>query len=410
MKITHVETITTPDYPNMLWLHLRTDAGPIGLGEAYFGPAAVEGYLHETAAPYLLGQDPLAIERHHYQLGRRLQSRLTHRGMGAETRGLAAVDIALWDLLGQRIGQPLFACLGGPVRDRIRLYNTCAGSGYFVRRSARAGVDLRSTWGMDDQPAGFEDLRMWQDEDRAGDLARELLTMGITAMKIWPFDQFVEATLGQHITPAQIEQGLRPFRQIREAVGTRMEIAVELHALWSLPAAICIAQALEEVQPLWFEDPIRNDTIEAVAEFARSTRVPTTASETLASRWAFRELLARGAAGIVMFDPGWVGGISEAVKVAHLAEAYQRPFAPHDCNGPVVFAVGAHLCQALPNALIMEGVRAFYLGWYRDVVTDLPAIDQGTIAAPSGPGLGLRLREEFLAGPAVRVRTSALPS
>jgi L-alanine-DL-glutamate epimerase-like enolase superfamily enzyme len=407
MKILRVETITTADYPNMLWLHLHTDDGLVGLGEAYYGPAAVEGYLHETAAPYLLGQDPGPIERHHFMLGRRLQSRLTHRAMGAETRGLAAVDMALWDLFGQRVGRPLYACLGGPVRDRIRLYNTCAGGGYFLRRTAQPGADLRVTWGIDDQPVGYDDLRRWQDLDQAGDLAQELLADGITAMKIWPFDQFVEATLGQHITPAQIEQGLRPFRQIRAAVGMQMEIAVELHALWNLPAAIRIAQALEAIQPMWFEDPIRNDNLEAVAEFARATRVPVTASETLASRWAFRELLAAGAAGIVMFDPGWVGGISEAVKIAHLAEAYHRPFAPHDCNGPVVFAVGAHLCQALPNALIMEGVRAFYLGWYRDVVTDLPTIAHGTIAAPDGPGLGLRLRPEFLAGPSVRVRSSA---
>jgi galactonate dehydratase len=226
-------------------------------------------------------------------------------------------------------------------------------------------------------------------------------------MKIWPFDQFADETGGQHITPEQIERGLEPFRQIREAVGMRIEIAVELHSRWNLQSAVRIAEALEEVRPMWYEDPIRMDNADALAEFAAKTRVPTTASETLTSRFAFRELLEKKAVGIVMLDPGWVGGISEARRIAALAEAYHRPVAPHDCTGPVVYTVGTHLCLATPNAMIQEGVRAYYHGWYEDVLTELPDIKRGHVAAPPGPGLGTRLRPEFLERPDVAVRASA---
>src|SRR5262249_15024737 len=125
--------------------------------------------------------------------------------------------------------------------------------------------------------------------------------------------------------------------------------------------------------------------------------VPTTASETLAHRSAFRQMLAADAIAIVMFDTGWVGGISEGHAIAKLAETYHRPFAPHDCTGPVTYTAGTHLCMALPNAMIQEGVRAYYGqgGWYHDVVDTLPDARDGTVAAPSGAGLGIRLQDGF---------------
>lgn len=403
VKITRVETLITPTYPNLLWLQLHTDTGLIGLGETFFGPEAVSAYIHESAAHYLIGQDPRAIEKH----WRTLSAGMTHRAMGAEARGLSAIDIALWDLFGQSVDLPIYRCLGGPVRDRIRIYNTCAGVGYNIYKSSTPGSAYRSSWGIGDHQGQFEDLIAWQDEGRAGELAQSLLGMGITAMKIWPFDQFADATDGQHITPEQIEQGLLPFRQIREAVGMKMEIAVELHSRWNLQSAIRIAEALEEIKPLWYEDPIRMDNIDALAEYASRTRVPVTASETLTTRYAFRELLERKAVGIAMLDPGWVGGISEARRIAALAETYHRPFAPHDCTGPIVYTAGTHLCLAVPNAMIQEGVRAYYYGWYRDVVTVLPTVEQGMVAAPAGPGLGTRLQPDFASRPNVTVRVTS---
>ena len=180
----------------------------------------------------------------------RSRPRMTHRAMGAEARGLSAVDIALWDLFGQSVGLPIYACLGGPVRDRIRIYNTCAGYGYSVCK--------RPAWpAAPSRPAGAwarrrGRTRTWSSgRTRTGPASwrASCCDDGITAMKIWPFDQFADETGGQHITRAQIEQGLKPFRQIREAVGMQMEIAVELHSRWNLHGRARIAEALEEIAP-----------------------------------------------------------------------------------------------------------------------------------------------------------------
>src|SRR5438876_5006716 len=230
MRINRVETLQTPTYPNLLWLQLHTDDGLIGLGETFSGTDAAAGFIHQIAAPYLLGKDPREIARHVYALGQGM----AFRAMGAEARGLSAIDVALWDLFGQSVNLPIYRCLGGPVRDSIRLYNTCAGYGYNIYKAHRPGGSFAESWGIGEHEGPYEDLLKWQERGQAAQLARELLEMGITAMKIWPFDQFADATNRQHITPQEIEQGVKPFRELRDAAGRRMEIDVELHSRWNL--------------------------------------------------------------------------------------------------------------------------------------------------------------------------------
>jgi len=205
-----------------------------------------------------------------------------------------------------------------------------------------------------------------------------------------------------------MEQAVKPFREIRDAVGMQMEIAVELHSRWNLPCAIRIAEALEEIKPLWYEDPIQMDNPEALAQFARSTRVPTTASETMTNRAAFRQMLDTGAIGIVMLDTGWVGGISEGHAIGKMAETYHRPFAPHDCTGPITFIRRKPTCASrCRNAMIQEGVRAYYKGgWYENVVTVLPAMANGFRVCTRRPRPRTRLQPEFLARPDVVSRTT----
>jgi L-alanine-DL-glutamate epimerase-like enolase superfamily enzyme len=210
-------------------------------------------------------------------------------------------------------------------------------------------------------------------------------------MKIWPFDPYAEASGGNSISNADLDKALEPFRKIRDAVGLDMEIMVEFHSLWNLPTALKIARALEDFQPCWFEDPIKADNIDALATFTASVETPTVVSETLATRWSFREVMERDAARIIMLDLSWVGGISEAKKIASMAEAYQLPVAPHDCTGPVVLVASSHLSMNATNALIQETVRAFYSGWYTELVTDLPQIEAGYLTPPQGPGLGTKL-------------------
>jgi len=382
MKITRLETLRLGEFPNLVWVRVHTDQGLAGLGETSYAAQSVEAYLHEYVAPRVLGRDPLEIEA----LGRGLTGYLGFRGAGVETRAASAFDLALWDLYGKVCNQPLYQLLGGASRERVRTYNTCAGYRYI----RAAGGQSTKNWGLDGSAQGpYEDLDAFL--HRADELAHSLLEQGITGMKIWPFDPHAETSDGQYISGPDLQKALEPFRKIRAAVGNRMDIMVEFHSLWRLPAAQRIAQALTEFDTFWHEDPIRMDSLALLKQYAPYSKAPICASETLAGRWSFKDLLETGVAGIVMFDLAWCGGISEARRIAALADAWQLPVAPHDCTGPLVYAASVHFSIWAPNALIQESVRAFYTGWYNELVTHVPQPVQGYFGKPPGPGIGAEL-------------------
>jgi L-alanine-DL-glutamate epimerase-like enolase superfamily enzyme len=390
MKIAAFETIRLGEFPNLLWVRIHTDEGLIGLGETFFGPRAAEAHIHETVAPLLLGREALQMDRH----ARTLQTQyLGFSGSGAEMRAASAVDIALWDLFGQATGQPLYQCLGGLSHDRVRIYNTCAGYRY-IRAE---GGQKTGNWGLEPASASgpYEDLDAFL--NRADELAQSLLAQGITAMKIWPFDFAAEASEGRSIANADLKQALIPFRKIRDAVGDQMDIMAELHSLWTPPAAERVLNALAEFDPFWVEDPIKMINADLLAGLRARTRVPICASETVATRRAFREFLQADAVDVVMLDLSWCGGLGEAKKIATLAEAWGRPVAPHDCTGPVVLTASVHLSLNCPNTLIQETVRAFTSGWYQEVLTDLPDIRDGFVYPTPKPGLGTAFQAERLA-------------
>ncbi len=405
MKITQLETIRLGEFPNIIWVRLHTDEGLIGLGETFMGAQAVEAYLHEWAAQRLLGCDPLAIEARN----RDLTGYLGWRGSGVETRGNSAVDIALWDLFGKAANMPLHTALGGRSRDAIRIYNTCAGYQY-IRSAAN---QTTANWGLgkgSNGPAGsagpYEDLQGFL--HHADDLAQSLLSEGITAMKIWPFDPAAEASHGQYISNADLDAALEPFRKIRSAVGERMDIMVEFHSLWRLPMAQKIARALKPFNTFWHEDAIRMDSLDLLKQYAKDCEALVCASETLSYKWGFKDYLETGVAGVVMLDLSWCGGLTEARKIAAMADAWQLPVAPHDCTGPVVWAASTHLSLHAPNALIQESVRAFYSGWYQELVTELPVVKNGMITVNEKPGLGIELLPDLHRRADAMVRVSKL--
>ena len=397
MTIAAIETLRLDEFPNILWVIVEDSDGVRGLGETFFGPRAVESYIHETAAAKLLGQDATGVD----PARTALKPYVGHQAAGAEIRGNSALDIALWDLWGKRTGQPVWRLLGGRCRDAIRTYNTCAGYQYV--RSAAGQVS--DNWGLGAQAGPYEDLQAFLTD--AGALAESLLEQGITGMKIWPFDRYAEATGGMSITPDQLEEGCRPFRQIREAVGGSMQIMLEMHSLWSLTPAVEIARAVAPYDVYWIEDPLPANGLSSLADFRRRTGATVTASETLASRQQFRALMQREAVDIVMLDLSWCGGLTEAKAIASLAEAWHLPVAPHDCTGPVVFAASCHLSLNAPNALIQESVRAFYTGWYRELVDALPVVEGGMVRPPEGPGLGMALLPEVFERADAHSRRSA---
>jgi galactonate dehydratase len=411
MKITALETIHLPEYPAILFVAVHTDAGLIGYSDTCYMPDAIAGFIHGFAAPMLIGHDPLAIELH----WRRMYEVIAHIvGKGAELRGLSVIDACLWDIFGQSANQPVWQMLGGAARDRIRTYNTCGGPGY--GRAAKGGTG----YGTETASGPYEDLVGFM--ERPGELAQELLEDGLTGMKLWPFDYVAHSpggwnnwrnfrgmfdpaivSLGGHdITNADLNRAVEPFRQIRKAVGDKMEIMLEGHGLWSLPAAQKIARAMEEFRPAWLEDIMRADDIDALAELRNTTSCPILASEYLATRYEYKPLLEKQAADIVMIDPTWAGGITETKKVCTMAEAYKRPVAMHDCTGPFTLYAGIHLAINATNAIYQESVRAYLRVNYPDLVTELPTIEAGHILAPTKPGIGTTLL------PDVRTREGAV--
>jgi galactonate dehydratase len=396
MKITAVETVRLGEFPNLVWVRLKTDEGLTGLGETFMGAAAVEAYIHESAAPKLVGRDPIQIEA----INKSLINYLGWRGTGVETRGNSAIDIALWDLFGKAIGRPVCEALGGRSRDRIRVYNTCAGYKY-IRDERSQSV---ANWGVGNKQGPYEDLEAFL--HRADELALSLLEQGITGMKIWPFDIAAERTAGWDISPGELDAALEPFAKIRKAVGNRMDIMVEFHSLWSLPMAQRLARALAQFDTYWHEDPLRLDNLADLKAYAQHSKAWVCASETLAYTHSFREYLETGVAGVAMLDLSWCGGLSEARKIAALAEAWHVPVAPHDCTGPVVYAASCHFSLHARNALIQESVRAFYTGWYTELVTELPPITKGEVTVNMKPGLGLDLLPDLDRRKDASVRTT----
>lgn len=383
MKITRLETVRLGRHPHILWLRVHTDEGLTGLGETSYAPRAVSALIHDDLAPILLGESPLDIER----LWNGMFAAVNAYGFGgAETRAISAVDIALWDILGQYTGQPVYNLLGGRNRDRIPIYNTCLSHGT------------------------CRDAERWM-EGRGGQLAAELLGEGIRAMKIWPFDlPLLGEADGGAVGPVRhsiekdaLQRGIAVVQDIRAAVGGSVAIAIEGNARWNLPAATAIARALEPYEIMWLEEMIPPDNVESYARLKAASRIPICASERLFTRFGFRRVVEANAADIIIPDCSWTGGISETRRICALADSYYLPVTCHDATGPVALWAAAHLMLHIPNAMILETVRAYYDGWYNEVVTERIPIRDGMLSLPQRPGLGVALREEVLGWPDARV-------
>jgi len=404
MKITGIETIQTPRYSNLLWVRLMTDEGPVGLGETFRNPEAIVSYIHETCAPYLIGRDPGRINEHADNMVNWTSNRyIGYPTRSVEVRGNSAVDIALWDLKAKTAGLSLVDMLGGLCRDSISVYNTCAGQGY--NWNAKSLSRLVSS-DSDNKSNGVVPDDLDAQSKRPGELAQSLLDEGITAMKVWPFDKAAFETKGQRISSENLKEALRCLEGIRDAVGDKMDIMLEYHSLWQMAPALKIARHVDEFDVFWHEDPINMAQLTDLAEYRAHAIAPVAGSEALGSAVWYRDAFAADAIDYMHYDLGWIGGITEALRISGLAHAHNRMMCPHDCTGPVTWIANLHISLAFPTAMILESVRAYYMGYYNDLVTHLPLIKQGHAFPMEGTGLGTELHPALLEAEDTIIRTT----
>jgi len=382
MKITRIDTTywrsgrDLPSWkPNWVWVRVSTDSGFVGLGETYPRNEVEASVVHSTIADLLLGRDPRDIERIWVELYRTFDFQVTG---GAEMRALSAIDLALWDLLGKSVNLPVYRLIGGKSNPAVRLYNTCFPHKY-------------------DFP---------KEPDK---IMRKLIDRyGIKAIKIWPFDRAAIRNQHEYVTSADLDEGLYPVRLLRDKFANEIEILMEFHSGWDLTSAIRIAKALEPYQPMWLEDMLLPGNFEQYRQLAEATSIPLTLSERLAGRMQFLRLLESRAARYVMFDVTWCGGLSEARKIANMAEAFELPVAPHTAGGPLLFYASTHLATALTNLAIQESCQVFYESTWPTMLSNPLVPKDGAVRVPELPGFGMEIKPEVWTHPAAVTRATTL--
>jgi len=396
-RITAIETLIPDDLmPGLMLLRLHTDAGAVGgeavlgHGETYYIPHAVAAAIHDWMARRLLGSDCAAIESH----WRFLYERCSAFGVrGAELRAISAIDLALWDILGQLTERPVWRLLGGPVRDRVPVYNSYGGPTYGRRPKGDPNAQGWPGHGDLGKPGPLEDN--YNSVHAAADLAEELLSEGYRGMKLWALDRVFHRGGGHRVDWTDLEEALRPMHQIRERVGMNIELMLDGHGFFSLPAALRIAEAMRPIKPLWMEDVLRPDSVETMGTFRDRAGVPIAVSEMLLAREDYLRALHLRAADYVMIDPTWVGGISESRRIAELAQVFNVPVLMHDCTGPLTLTAGLHVAAAVSSVTYQETVRAHIRTLYPHLLDENVEISAGHIDLPARPGLGVRLLPEL---------------
>jgi len=397
IKVVKVETIRPLSHPSSLWIQLHDDQGNVGLGETFFSQSVIEEYVHKIAAPIILNTPLINPELMNFLL----RPYVGFQGGGIEVRAIGGLDIALWDLWGKRRGATLSELLGGQVHADLDVYNTCAGNGYMSKTASQSPQN----WGLENtEKLKYDDLNGFL--QRPKELARDLFDSGITGMKIWPFDFAAERTRGTNISKSEIESGLKIVSDIREEVGMDMNLMIELHGLWNRPSAEIIMNSLEEFSPYWIEDPLRPDSVDAINILRSNTGMRIALGETSVGRREVLPLLQSGAIDYLTLDIQWTGGLTEARKMASLADTFAIPIAPHDCTGPVSLATSTHFSLSQPNGFLQETCRAFIYSWYEEFTEGIPKIKGGKISVNQEPGHGVTLKEWLFSSPDVIIRTS----
>ena len=344
LKVTKLETFLVK--PRWMFLKVHTNAGIVGYGEPITeGRALTCREAVREIEPYLIGKDPRRVA-HHWQA---IYRHAFYRGGPILTSALSGIDQALWDIKGKALGVPVYELLGGPTRDRVRVY-AHSGSPESMKRDMEKGFTAFKTGPAKRRPA-----------------------------------RYIE-------TPAAVQYAAERFAELRKAVGSEVDIAVDFHGAISPATAKLLIKALEPYQPMFIEEPVNCQNHDVMAEIARATHLPIATGERVFTKWGFREILEKRAATILQPDLCHAGGITEVRLIAGLAEAYYATIAPHNPLGPISLAAGVQLAASIPNFLCQEQV-SLGEGYLKQPFV----LRQGYLDLPTRPGLGIELDEAALA-------------
>jgi len=345
LRITKLETLLVK--PRWLFLKVHTDQGVIGLGEPILeGRARTCAAAVAEVAPYLVGKDPRHVV-HHWQA---IYRHAFYRGGPILTSVLSGIEQALWDIKGKLLGVPVYELLGGPTRDKVRVY-------------AHVGNDPKRL--------------------------QERKQQGFTAFKT----SVKNATQSGLVANQQfIEEAAATFAELKRAGGKDADIGIDFHGAISPPNAKLLVKALEPHQPFFIEEPVQCQNVDAMVEIARGTHLPIATGERIFTKWGFREILEKGAAAILQPDMCHAGGILEVRLIAGMAEVYYASVAPHNPLGPISLASGLQLAAAIPNFLCQEQVS---LG--DGYIKEPFKIEDGYVRVPTKPGLGIELDDVQMA-------------
>jgi galactonate dehydratase len=398
VSIERIESVRSGLQPNVTHVVVTDSDGVTGVGETFYGASSVEAHLHDVIVPAIASDRPAATPS---DVSRVLQGYVGYGGSGSEVRARSALDIALWDIAAKRLGVSLSKLLAPNSSTSIPVYNTCSGALYVNQESRQSSTN----WGIaDSKPDGpYEDL--WGFLNEPGRLAHELRDAGFTGMKVWPFDLAAEDARGG--TDADFRFGLRVLDDIREAVGSDMDIYVELHSLWQFEAAERLIRELSRFDVAWVEDPIRADNIDGLRALRDRATMPIAVGENLgAGLNGYPLIIEAEAVDVMIMDLGWCGGITEALPWQQAAGQKNMSVAYHDCTGPVSLAVATHVSLASDHTNVQEVARAFAHTWYLGMAEGLPVISDGNVTVSDAPGHGVSLTSEFLEAKDTHIRSS----
>jgi galactonate dehydratase len=337
IKVTKIETFILKN--SWVFVKVSTDAGIVGWGEMLKDDAKACAAGAMEVGRYLVGQDPNRVVFHWQAIARGS----FYRGGPIKTAIQSGIDQALWDIKGKVYGVPVYKLLGGPTRDRIRVYGT---------------VDPKT---------------------------------GVNAMKVSPSAsraafKYIE---GQKFVDEVVER----FKALRQKQGSGVDIAIDFHGAVEPPTASLLIKALEPYQPWFYEEIVQPLNVDIMAELAKKTHIPLATGERIFTKWGFREILEKHAAMILQPDICYAGGITELRLIAGMAEAYYAPIAPHNPQGPCSLAASLQLAASIPNFLIQERGDMEHANL---LAKPLPPVKNGHRELPTDPGLGITIDEDKL--------------